>query len=62
VAFLLISGGLLIALSAASLIRAVGTRRTAQESFTAQDIFIRCGSILGLLLGFIALAYALPKI
>jgi hypothetical protein len=56
VAFLVAAGTLLITVSIVTLV----LRLTATPS--TRDYLVFCGSILGLLLGCIALAYALPKL
>jgi hypothetical protein len=58
VAFLVVAGILLMTLSAVALVlRLTGRWTTPSE----RDYLVSCGTVLGLLLGFIALAYALPK-
>jgi hypothetical protein len=57
VAFLVIAGVLLITLSAVAL-----ALRITGYWTTHPDHIVACGTVLGLLLGFIALAFALPKL
>jgi hypothetical protein len=57
VACLVVAGIALITLSAVALLL-----RLAGYWMTRPDHVVFCGTVLGLLLGFIALAYAIPKL
>ena len=60
--FLLVAGGVLMALGAVTLILVFATPRDVQTPLSDLDYVMRSGAILGLLLGFILIVYALPKL
>jgi len=60
--FLLIVGFLLIGFSAPLLIIAIVMRRNSKASLSDRDIVVYCGTVLGILLGSILIAYYLPMI
>jgi hypothetical protein len=51
-------GGLLMVLSAIVLALAVKVRGNTQNPFSNRDYILRCGAILGLMLGFILIEYS----
>jgi hypothetical protein len=56
-----IAGGLLMALSGIVFIFAARARGKTQKPLSNRDYVVFCGATLGLLLGFILIAYAPPQ-